>query len=187
MFEAASNLLALIAFIVHAVFGCCVHHHHHAFEYACVAVDAPKLWCHDHASESHDVEAEHKDCSDKDENRSADSPEVPCDGSHDCNEPSCSFIAASSNSLTDIRVLSPIVICFGDTITLAPLACVSYAKASRHFELAGPPASLSLRLALRNLGKSDCPSDRLSLGHCDPRGFAFGLLPILSDQIYRNL
>ena len=148
MFAAASNLLALIAFTVHAVFGCCVHHHHHALEYECVAVDAPKLCCHDHASELHDVETEHKDCSDHDEDRSGDSPEVPCGGSHDCNEPSCSFIAASSNSLTDIRVLSSIDLCFGDTTALAPLACVSYAKASSHFELAGPPASSSLRCAL---------------------------------------
>lgn len=147
MFAAASNLLALIAFTVHAVFGCCVHHHHHAFEYACIAGDAPKSCCHDHGSESHDLEAEHNDCSD-DENRSTDSPEAPCDGSHDCNEPSCSFIAASSNILTDHRVLSSTVICFGDTTTLSPMACVSYTKSSRHFDLAGPPASSSLRCAI---------------------------------------
>jgi hypothetical protein len=44
--------------------------------------------------------------------------------------------------------LSSIDVCFGDTTALAPLACVSYAKASSHFELAGHPASSSLRCAL---------------------------------------
>jgi hypothetical protein len=148
VFAAASNLLALITFSVHAVFGCCVHHHHHALEYAFVATDAPSLCCHDHASDSHDEESEHKDCSEHNEHRSANSPEVPCGGSHDCNEPSCSFIAALSNSLTDIRVLSSCDVCFGDTTAFAPLVCFSQVKTSRYFELAGPSASSTLRCAL---------------------------------------
>lgn len=148
MFAAAANLLALIAFTVHAVFGCCVHHHHHTFSKDCVVELASEACCHNHGAEKH--ETEHHGCSDHGDQHSShnDSPVAPCDGSHDCNEPSCSFISASTCSLTENMAQSSIVVYFGDSI---PMPIVFYRMrfgASGHFEAAGPPATSSLRCAI---------------------------------------
>ncbi len=154
MFAAASNLLVLISFTVHAVIGCCVHHHHHTFTTTCVAEHAAELCCHDHACKSREVVVQHNDCSGHDEEHSTtdqndtNSPNAPYGGSHNCNEPSCVFLSASSNSITDIRVLSSTAVSFGDSNLLTPVACLSLAGAFRHSEEARHPASSSLRCAI---------------------------------------
>jgi hypothetical protein len=150
VFAAAANLLALIAFTVHAVFGCCVHHHHHALTETCVVELASDTCCHEHDSHEHETATGHHGCTSHDDQHSSpsDSPAAPCDGSHDCNEPSCSFISASSSSLTDINDQSSIVVCFGDSIQLMIVSCRTPFGASRHFEAAGPPATSSLRCAI---------------------------------------
>ncbi len=106
MFTAAVRIFTLLSFTVHAVIGCCAHHSHGAV--------------HDETCESHrecgfhqtlerhvhDVEATSSSCSHADAVATdgsdagySNSPEMPCDDSHRCNEANCSFLAGSSVSL----------------------------------------------------------------------------------------
>ncbi len=150
MFATAANFLALIAFTVHAVFGCCVHHHHHAFTKTCYVERSSEPCSHEHDSKRYETVAEHRGCSGHGDQNSnyTHSPVTPCDGTDECNEPRCSFIAATMCSLTDIQAHTSIDVCFGDSIPKTGFACRTPFGAQSKFEAEGPPTTSSLRCAI---------------------------------------
>lgn len=152
MLAAASNLLALIAFTVHSVFGCCVHHHHDSFEHAFVTEHSNKSCCHEHACAKQDIAVEHNDRSCQHEKQSTsdlnNNTAAPLDGSNDCGEPNCHLISASTFSLIDLESYSSIDFCFCNSITLSLEYILSESEAPRFFRAAGPPATSSMRCAM---------------------------------------
>lgn len=157
MFAAATNLLALFAFAVHAVFGCCVHHHHHAFTMDCVAEHANDGCCHEHADDEHEHEGTHEEHSPCDhsscshsQNSDADedSPSTPCDGSHDCNEPQCSFAAPPPSNDVEGDLSSAFSVYHSDALSPTFALSVSHFLRVCRSERAMPAKSSALRCAL---------------------------------------
>jgi hypothetical protein len=102
VFAVSVKIFTLTTFAVHAMIGCCMHHHHHVHAESSsgftsssdVNVNQNK---HEHSCCNHEqVPQDHDDLAD-------DCPtEAPCDGSHDCNEPHCTFVAAPPESLDSL-------------------------------------------------------------------------------------
>lgn len=106
LFKTAVRIVTLLSFTVHAVIGCCAHHSHGLFhDETCES----NRKCGHHqtpARQAHDVEAATSSCChpeaialDGSDAGYPDSPEMPCNDSHQCNETICSFLAGSSVSL----------------------------------------------------------------------------------------
>lgn len=143
MFAAVIKLLTFAAFAVHAVFGCCVHHHHHLHSDAC-GVAAVKS-SHSTADASDDATHHHDDacCNHEHDSQSSDEDPAhsPCDGSHDCKEPQCSFVAMPANSL-DALVSPPQAKSFVDgLLTKHQPDFRDKAVLNCRFEISSPPVS----------------------------------------------
>ena len=106
MFTIAVRILSLLSFTVHAVIGCCAHHSHgDVHDKTCES----NRECGFHQSlerHVHEVEITSSSCCHADEIATdgsdevcTNSPEIPCDDSHTCNETICSFLAGASVSL----------------------------------------------------------------------------------------
>ena len=154
MFTAAAKLIALLAFTVHAVCGCCVHHHHHVFTKACIEEHPLESCCHNHVCVTHETPLGSFAFSGRvldnkiSDQTHTDTPSDPCNGSHECKELSCSYMAASPYNSNDIESLTSFVVALGGWIRPTWSAPLSPSESCWQTEEAKPPTSSSLRCAL---------------------------------------
>ena len=102
--------------------GCCAHHHHHVESGEC---HAAAVWEQDlQQPEAEGCDDGHNACGHHEHNEpyegddGCEHPEQsPCDGSHDCDEPSCSFIAAAPETLGAVSSLTWLVAYIGERST----------------------------------------------------------------------
>ena len=127
MFAAAIHYLTLFAFSVHAAMGCCAHHHHHAETDACYAVHAQDACHHENDDSKIQIEAGgHEGCchhgqieTHGNEGDNEHQDQSPCDGSHDCDEPGCNFIAATPETLDVVSSFTWVVAYIGEQSLLS--------------------------------------------------------------------
>lgn len=158
VFVTSINLLTLLAFSVHAVFGCCVHHQHDSHSESCHTVKQAVDCGHSHnakADNNHDS-VKHEECCHNDHGTTAsdegvghESESVPCNGSHDCDEPRCNFVAAFPVTQGVLDSVSLMVANVGDQLTFCQF-CLPTTSSSRlrYFEAASPHSSALIRCAL---------------------------------------
>ncbi len=146
VFVTAINLLTLFAFSVHAVFGCCVHHQHDSHSESCHTVNQAAGCGHSHnarVDNNHDS-VKHEGCCHDDHGTFAEqgvgheSESVPCNGSHDCNEPRCNFVAAAPETQNVLGSVSLMVSHVGDQLTFCQFSLSTCSSRLRQFEAASP-------------------------------------------------
>lgn len=158
VFVTAINLLTLLAFSVHAVFGCCVHHQHDSHSESCHTVNQAAGCGHSHnarVDNNHDSAKQEGCCHDDhgatlaEQGVGYESESEPCNGSHDCKEPRCNFVAATSETQIVLGSASLIVEHVGDQLTFCQF-CLSTTSSSRlrYFEAASPHSSALIHCAL---------------------------------------
>ena len=150
MFVTAINLLTLLAFSVHAVFGCCVHHQHDSHSESCHVMQEAVGCGHSHnakAVNNHDS-VRHEGCCDDDHGATAseqavghESESLPCNGSHDCDEPRCNFVAAAPETQDVLDSVSLMVAHFGDQLTFCQFCLPTTSSRLRCFEASSPHSS----------------------------------------------
>ncbi len=158
MFVAVINLLTLVAFSVHGVFGCCLHHHHPQSESESCQSVHDSVKCGDsngaNAVGDHNGVAHGECCHDRhgtaaSEKSVGDEPEsVPCDGSHDCEEPRCSFVAASQNTFDVLGSISTMVAYVGNQLTVCQFSVSSSSSFLWQFESASSSGGSRIYCAL---------------------------------------
>lgn len=158
VFVPAINFLTLIAFSVHAVFGCCVHHQHDSHSELCHTVKQSAGCGHSHNAkvDSNHDSVKHEGCCHDEHGDTAsqqgvgnESESVPCNGSHDCNEPRCNFVAAAPETQDVLDSVSLMVEHVGDQLTFCQF-CLPTTSSSRlrYFEAASPHSSALIHCAL---------------------------------------
>ena len=154
VFVAVINLLTLVAFSVHAVFGCCLHHHHHPHSESCMSV-------HDSDKSGRDCDAKadskgdqvgccHHQHGNLDEeiNDSHETESEPYDGSNNCKEPRCNFIASSPKTLDVLGSISTIVAYVGNQLTVCQFSVSTSSSFLCQFESASPSGGARIYCAL---------------------------------------
>ena len=164
MFVAAINILTLISFTVHAVVGCCVHHQHHPHTLACHASQCESSsedsGSHDSCCEVMEDAAEscahgccHGDWGSKNPGSDAEvfvggEHDSPCDGKHDCEEPTCSFLVAASHTHAGLKAISCWVVFNGNESTASEFHAIARSCKKAWPGLSSPPLSSQCACAL---------------------------------------
>ena len=157
VFVTAINLLTLLAFSVHAVFGCCVHHQHDSHSESCHTVKQAVDCGHSHIAKvdnNHDSVKHNGCCHDEHSSTASElsvgheSQSAPCDGSHDCKEPRCNFVAAAPETLDVLGSGSLMIAHVGDQLTFYQFSLSARSSCQRYFEAASPHSGALIYCAL---------------------------------------
>ena len=144
--------------------GCCVHHHHHLHTNVCHASQcepsSENSDSHDSSCEVKEVAAEscahsccHEGSGSKNPGSDADvfvsaEHDSPCDGNHDCEEPSCSFVVSTPQTSVAIKAVSTWVIYISMELTARDFLATVHSFKGTCLGLSSPPLSSQSACAL---------------------------------------